>query len=96
MKGDSKESIFDDKTRELVAIGAAIACNCEVCLTYHFNEARQLGISKEDIWSAVDMACKVRHAPANSIRGLAEKLCSQKAASSSCGCNSTNLSGGCC
>ncbi len=96
MNGDAKESIFDDKTRELVAIGAAIGCNCDVCLKYHFNEAMQLGVSKEYIWLAVDMACRVKQMPANSILGIAEKLCSQKANSSSYGCNSTNPPGGCC
>ncbi len=93
---ENKESIFSDAVKELVAIGAAIGSNCELCLKYHFNEARQLGISKEEIWNAIDMACKVKQTPANSMLNLAEKLCDKKATIPDCGCNSTEKKNKCC
>ncbi len=92
----NKESIFNDAVKELVAIGAAIGSNCEMCLKYHFNEARQLGISKEDIWLAADIACKVKQAPANSMLNLAEKLCDKESTTSGCGCNSAEKNNKCC
>ncbi len=93
---ENKKSIFNNAVKELVAIGAAIGSNCEMCLKYHFNEAMQLGISKEDIQNAIDMACKVKQTPANSILNLAEKLCDKKATISGCGCNSTEKNNKCC
>ena len=32
-------SLYSTAVEELVAIGAAIACNCEPCFKYHFREA---------------------------------------------------------
>ncbi len=59
---------------ELVAIGAAIAANCEPCLKYHFREARQLGVSKADMARAVEMGAKVKDAPHQAILKLADRL----------------------
>lgn len=59
---------------ELVAIGAAIAANCEPCLQYHYRQAQLLGVSKADMASAVRMAAKVKDAPHQSILRLADKL----------------------
>jgi AhpD family alkylhydroperoxidase len=58
---------------ELVAIGAAIACNCEMCFKFHYDKARKLGVSDEDILSAVDTGLMVKNAPAESIKSLANK-----------------------
>src|SRR5450756_1444018 len=33
-----RPSIFTDAVRELVAIGAAIAANCEICFKHHYND----------------------------------------------------------
>jgi len=47
----------------LVAIGAAIAANCDPCLRYHEGEAKKLGISTADVGRAVELAAKVKDAP---------------------------------
>ena len=57
----------------LVAIGAAIASNCEPCFRYHFDRARKLGVSKEDMWLAVKTAQMVKDNPARSILDLADR-----------------------
>jgi AhpD family alkylhydroperoxidase len=59
---------------ELVAIGAAIAANCEPCLKYHRAQARKLGVAPQDMACAVAMAQKVKEAPARAILELANKL----------------------
>src|SRR5690349_3224940 len=59
---------------ELVAIGAAIAANCETCLKYHYREAEQLGVSKADMARAVAMGAKVKDSPHQAILRLAERL----------------------
>jgi len=92
-------SIFSDAVRELVAIGAAIGSNCEPCFKHHFNEARKLGVSKEDMRLAVDMAQAVKDAPAASIQKLADKYLDEpKAQASSCcgGAESPASGGKCC
>jgi AhpD family alkylhydroperoxidase len=50
----AEASIYSAAVNELVAIGAAIAANCEPCLKYHYREAQQLGVSKADMARAVE------------------------------------------
>jgi len=68
-----RPGIFTDAVKELVAIGAAIGSNCEICFKHHYNEARKLGVSKEDMRLAVEMAQAVKESPARSILELADK-----------------------
>jgi AhpD family alkylhydroperoxidase len=67
-------SLFTPAVAELVAIGAAIGANCEPCFKHHYNEARKLGISREDMIQAAELADRVKRAPAQNMRMLADKL----------------------
>lgn len=67
-------SLFTPAVKELVAMGAAIAANCEPCLKYHYREAQRLGVSKEDMASAARMAAAVKDSPHQAILRLADKL----------------------
>jgi len=66
-------SLYTDAVAELVAIGAAIAANCEPCFKYHFQQARKLGISREDMMLAVKTAQGVKETPANAMLQLAHR-----------------------
>lgn len=66
-------SLFTGQVAELVAIGAAIASNCEPCFKYHYDQARKLGISDADMRRTVDMAQMVKDTPARAILKLAER-----------------------
>ncbi len=68
------ERLFTPAVKELVALGAALACNCEPCLRHHYREAKKLGIGDEDIRSALDMAAMVKQTPARNALQLAERL----------------------
>ena len=70
----SHSSIFTPAVAELAAIGAAIGANCEPCFKYHYNEARKLGVSREDMIQAVELADRVKRAPAQNMRVLADKI----------------------
>ena len=59
--------------KELVALGAALACNCEPCLRHHYREAKKLGISDEDIRAALDMAAMVKQTPARNAQASGGK-----------------------
>ena len=67
-------SLFTPAVAELVAIGAAIAANCEPCLRYHIGEAGKLGVSVGDMAQSVDMAARVKDAPHRNIMRLAARL----------------------
>lgn len=90
----ARDSIFTEQVAELVAIGAAIAANCEPCFKYHYDQARKLGVSDLDMRYAVDLAQKVKDTPARAMLNLAERYLgaatteTQAAASSCCVSNS--------
>ena len=64
---------FDERVEELVALGAAMAANCEVCFRYHFEQAHKLGLSRQDMLRACSMGSKVRNAAGRAISDLAKK-----------------------
>ena len=70
----AEASIYTAAVNELVAIGAAIAANCEPCLKYHYREAQKLGVSKADMARAVETGAKVKDSPHQAIMRLAERL----------------------
>ncbi|MCA1783104.1 MAG: arsenite efflux transporter metallochaperone ArsD [Dermatophilaceae bacterium] len=68
------ESVSTEIIVELAAIGAAVGANCEPCLKYHYKAARDLGLSNEQLTSAVRTAQMVKEAPAGKMVDLAAKL----------------------
>lgn len=68
----NENSLVNPSVKELIAIGAAIACNCEMCFKFHFDKARKLGISDEDMLAAVETGAMVKNASAQSIKDLAD------------------------
>lgn len=72
--GCSCSTLFTPEVAELVALAAAVGANCEPCFKYHYNEARKLGVSAADMAKAVELADRVKAAPAQNMRTLADKL----------------------
>ncbi|MBL7152120.1 MAG: carboxymuconolactone decarboxylase family protein [Phycisphaerae bacterium] len=58
---------MDKKTKELIAIGASVACNCHPCVKFHTNKANDLNIEPELIRQAITVGKMVR-------KGTAEQL----------------------
>jgi AhpD family alkylhydroperoxidase len=52
-KHPSGNSPLDEKLKELIAIGAAVAGHCQPCLTHHVAKARELGLSVDEIRAAI-------------------------------------------
>ena len=69
-----ESTLYTPAVAELVALGAAIAANCEPCFKYHYNAAQKLGVSAQDMANAVSMAQKVKQAPAKAVLELAERF----------------------
>lgn len=59
--------MLDEKTRELVAIGASITANCQPCLDYHLAKAREAGAAEAELHAAIEVGQLVR-------RGSAAKM----------------------
>ncbi len=70
---ETSQKVYTPAVGELVALGAAIAANCEPCFKYHYAQARHYGVSKEDMACAVTMAQKVKEAPARAMLDLANR-----------------------
>ena len=68
-------SLYSAAVEELVAIGAAIACNCEPCFKYHFREAMNHGVSRGDVALALATARKVKeHIAEQVLKTAGEQL----------------------
>jgi AhpD family alkylhydroperoxidase len=65
---------YSAAVNELVAIGAAIAANCEPCLKHHYHQAQQLGVSKADMARAAKTAVLVKDSPHQAILHLVDRL----------------------
>jgi|GEM_PF-1238516 len=55
---------LDDKTRELIAVGAAVAANNPPEVKYHIGRARELGADDAALNEAVDIGKQVRRGAA--------------------------------
>ncbi len=78
VESTTPKTIFSEAVAELVAIGAAVAANCEPCFKFHFDRARKLGVSREDMEQAVATAQAVKETPARAILALADRLLSAR------------------
>ena len=92
----TEPNLMTPEIRELVAIGAAIACNCETCFKFHYDKARKLGVSDEDMLGAVDMGLKVKDASAQSIKDLAYKYLKKQSEEDQDASNTQGCSGSKC
>ena len=54
-----KTGRLDAKTRELIALAAAISLRCDGCITVHIEAARKTGATKEEIAEALGVAVSV-------------------------------------
>ncbi len=65
---------YSAAVNELVAIGSAIAANCEPCLKHHYHQAQQLGVSKAVMARAVETGATVQDSPHQAVLRLAARL----------------------
>jgi AhpD family alkylhydroperoxidase len=86
-------SLYSPAVEELVAIGAAIACNCEPCFKHHFREALKLGVDRGDVALAVATARKVKeHMAEQTLKTAGEHLAAARDAGpppGSCNCSAS-------
>lgn len=65
---------MDEKTKELIALGASVACNCHPCVKFHTDKARKMGIDAAEIKTAIDVGKMVRQGAAGQMDELLKTL----------------------
>ena len=58
---------MENKTKELIAIGASVAANCIPCLNFHVKKAQEFGASQQELIIASKIGLHVK-------AGAAEKV----------------------
>ncbi|MHC4533769.1 MAG: carboxymuconolactone decarboxylase family protein, partial [Planctomycetota bacterium] len=62
--------MLDKKTKELIAIGASVSCNCHPCVKFHLDKAGKLGIEPQEIEEALKVGMMVRSGAAGEMDKL--------------------------
>lgn len=65
---------MDERTIELIAVGASVGAHCQPCLTYHVAKARGLGIGEDEIQEAVVVGHQVEMGAMKAMRIFAEEV----------------------
>jgi len=55
---------IDSKTKELIALGIAIAVRCHNCIILHVQACKKLGVTREEIMSVYEVAMVMGGGPA--------------------------------
>lgn len=82
--------MLDEKTKELIAIGATITANCQSCLEYHAAKARECGATPAEIQAAIEAGQAVRKGAGNKMDRLAASIGAGAPAATTaggCGCS---------
>ena len=66
--------MLDERTKELIAIGASVSANCHPCVRYHTARAGEMKINQEDIEQAIEVGKMVRKGAAGQMDKLIEEL----------------------
>jgi AhpD family alkylhydroperoxidase len=67
----------DERTKELIAIGASISAHCQPCLEYHMAKARELGINEKCIRTAIEIGFMVENGASNAMHNFVDELMSR-------------------
>lgn len=70
--GQSESSLINETVSELIALGAAMAANSEEAFQLHHARLHKMGVSKEDMVAAVNIALRVKMAPHRNLVEMAE------------------------
>lgn len=65
---------MENKLKELIAIGASVACNCHPCVKFHTEKARKMNIEPVLINQAVGVGKMVRQGAAKQMDDLLNEL----------------------
>ncbi|MRR52882.1 MAG: carboxymuconolactone decarboxylase family protein [Deltaproteobacteria bacterium] len=87
---------MDDRTRELIAIGASVGAHCQPCLAWHVDKARELGIDDETIREAIEVGHMVEKGAMSAMRKFSAEILAQEAVPNTACCSGDKKEGGSC
>lgn len=59
----NQDGALDPKTKELVALAASIASNCNGCIAWHAKAVQELGASREEVAEMIGIAVQMGGGP---------------------------------
>jgi len=78
---------MDERTKELIAIGASVSAHCQPCLAYHLEKARELGVEEDNIRTAIETGHMVEKGAMSAMRKYSASLVDTAPPEAPC-CNS--------
>ena len=84
-KAACADGVLDAKTKELVALGIAIAARCDGCITFHTRTARDLGTTREELMEVIGMAIYMGGGPSLMYAAMAVEAFDQHVADKAAG-----------
>ncbi len=87
---------FDNRTTELIALGASVAANCQSCVEYHGRKTAECGIDRDEVAQAVEIGRAVRKGAAAKVDQAADGLLQKDTAASAAAGAGPTSDVGCC
>lgn len=87
---------MSESVKELIAIGASVGAHCQKCLEYHVQMARKLGVSKEDIHTAIDVGHMIEKGAMSTMKAFSTQFLDGGELSGKSGGTSCCGGSGCC
>ncbi len=87
---------MDEKTKELIAIGASIGAHCQPCLTYHVAKAKEIGLTEDEIREAIAVGHRVEKGAMAAMRKFSAGILDDQAETNTECCGDGDNNKGCC
>jgi AhpD family alkylhydroperoxidase len=88
---------MDEKTRELIAIGASVGAHCQPCLKHHVNKAKDVGVQESEIREAIAVGHMVEKRAMSAMRQFAAGVSGEPGGSAPACCEDEKSKGrNCC
>ncbi len=88
---------MDEKTKELISIGASVGAHCQPCLKYHVTKAKDLGIEENEIREAIAVGHMVEKGAMSAMKQFATGVFGEHGGSEPACCGDGKSKGkGCC
>jgi len=84
---------MDERTKELIAIGASIGAHCQPCLTYHVAKAKELGLDADLIRAAIAAGYTVQTGATVAMQEFANRVLAALTPGSPAACEGKTKSG---
>jgi len=75
---------MDERTKQLITIGASVSAHCQPCLAYHLKKARELGIEEDYIRAAIEIGHMVEKGAMSAMRKYSASLVDTTQPETSC------------